>query len=113
MIPAYRKLDNEDTTKNEESFKKARDVLGDNGALLIFPEGTSVEGRTLLPIKSGVARIAIQSGVKIQQVSITYLEPQEFRSYVTMGYQEPISVTEYGEDVKGINFRDRSSIKAG
>ncbi|GEM_PF-5360661 len=112
MVPAYRRSDNEDTKKNEESFKEAIDVLKNSGAFVIFPEGTSTEGRTLLPIKSGAARIALQSGlpVKIQPVTITYLEPKEFRSYVTVTYHDPISVSEK-DDVKTLTSEIEKRLK--
>lgn len=111
MVPAYRKSDHQDTGKNQESFKEAIEILKSEGAFLVFPEGTSSEGRTVLPIKSGTARIAIQSGLplKIQPVSITYLEPREFRSYVTIKYHEPI-IQEYS-DVKALTEVIESRLK--
>lgn len=111
VIPAYRKSDNQDTKKNEESFKEVINILNNNGAFVIFPEGTSSEGRKLLPIKTGAARIAIQSGVKIQPVSITYFEPQEFRSYVTVTYHVPIDVKQFNGQVREVTLELENRLK--
>lgn len=103
MIPIYRRSDEENTAQNLESFAEAIKVLVDGKAIVIFPEGTSSERRVLLQLKTGAARIALQSesqadfalGLKIQPVSITYSSPRAFQSSVTLIFHEPIQVSDY------------------
>ena len=47
--------------RNSGAFKEMLQVLASNGAVLIFPEGTSHSNRELAPLKSGLARIALQA----------------------------------------------------
>ena len=47
--------------RNSGAFKEMLHVLAGNGAVLIFPEGTSHSNRELAPLKSGLARIALQA----------------------------------------------------
>jgi len=47
--------------RNSEAFQEMLQVLSRNGAVLIFPEGTSHSHRQLAPLKSGLARIALQA----------------------------------------------------
>jgi 1-acyl-sn-glycerol-3-phosphate acyltransferase len=103
MIPVYRASDNQDTSKNLSSFTEAIDLLLKGKALCIFPEGTSTEQRNLLPLKTGIARIAFDAAVKsnweidikIQPISITYLSPRIFQSSVTLTIDSAISILEY------------------
>ena len=47
-MPVYRKIDDEDNMgKNKDSFKKGYEILENNGAFLIFPEGVSIGKRVL------------------------------------------------------------------
>lgn len=47
--------------RNSGAFEEMLQVLADNGAVLIFPEGTSHSNKELAPLKSGLARIALQA----------------------------------------------------
>ena len=52
LIPIYRKIDDEENMgKNEDSFIKGYEILENNGAFLIFPEGISMGKRILEKIK--------------------------------------------------------------
>ena len=103
MIPVYRASDNQDTSQNSASFQEAIKALINNNALCIFPEGTSTEQRNLLPLKTGISRIAFEAAVetgwavdiKIQPISITYLSPRIFQSSVTLTIDKPISILDY------------------
>src|SRR5689334_9028314 len=48
-------------TRNYGAFEEMLHVLAGSGAVLIFPEGTSHSNRELAPLKSGLARIALQA----------------------------------------------------
>ncbi len=47
--------------RNSGAFREMLQVLSDNGAVLIFPEGTSHGNKELAPLKSGLARVALQA----------------------------------------------------
>ena len=112
-IPIYRRADAqvgdrpatvaEVAAQNEKSFGKSYDYLGRGGALLIFPEGTSISERKLRPLKTGAARIALgtearhnfQLGLRIQCVGINYFDPSRFRSDVLLNPAPPIRVADY------------------
>lgn len=84
---------------NEAAFKEAHNVLADGGRILIFPEGVSHDDPFLHPLKTGVARMAIEAvsttnqNVVIQPVVIDYSEKSEFRSELYIHYCTPIVVT--------------------
>ena len=103
MLPIYRRIDNSDMSKNQDTFAAVCQKLLVGGAVLIFPEGTSTERRVLLPIKTGAARIALQAvsqagtnlGICVQPVSITYENIYSFQSAVTVTAAEPIDAAQY------------------
>jgi 1-acyl-sn-glycerol-3-phosphate acyltransferase len=47
--------------RNSGAFEEMLQVLASNGAVMIFPEGTSHSNKDLAPLKSGLARIALQA----------------------------------------------------
>lgn len=69
VVPLRRasdELDPKDSRKtkpgrNSSAFREMLHVLAANGAVLIFPEGTSHSNKELVPLKSGLARIALQA----------------------------------------------------
>ena len=50
-----------DRSRNEQAFAEIFKLLGRNGALLIFPEGKSHNEAGLEPLKTGLARLALQA----------------------------------------------------
>jgi 1-acyl-sn-glycerol-3-phosphate acyltransferase len=50
-----------DRSRNHEAFREIADVLARNGAVLIFPEGKSHNEIGLEPLKTGLARLALQA----------------------------------------------------
>jgi 1-acyl-sn-glycerol-3-phosphate acyltransferase len=93
-IPVYRKQDNT-TGSNEETFARAREVLGRGGSIAIFPEGTTHDDPRLRELKTGAARIAL--GAHAQELSVVptgiyYTEKQVFRSSALVLFGEPIRV---------------------
>lgn len=103
LVPVFRRQDNVDVTKNDESFKFAADLISLGKAIVIFPEGASLGERRLGPLKTGAARIACQAehlanftlGLKIQPVGITYSQFKRFRSSVTVHVAEPITLIDW------------------
>ena len=50
-----------DRSRNVRAFEEILNLLGRNGALLIFPEGKSHNETGLEPLKTGLARLALQA----------------------------------------------------
>jgi 1-acyl-sn-glycerol-3-phosphate acyltransferase len=103
LVPIYRRQDNADMTKNADTFRVAAETLRRGAAVAIFPEGTSMGEMRLLPLKSGVARIAFQAeasagwslNLRIQSLGITYSDMYRFRSSATVTASEPIVVSAF------------------
>ncbi len=112
IIPVYRQQDDPTQMhKNEETFLKCFEHLGNGGTILIFPEGISITERKLRPIKTGAARIALGAeekypnlGVKIACVGLNYEDPHTFRRDVYIGFSEPILVSDYSGKFKKDDF---------
>ena len=106
LLPVYRRFDSsQDMEKNTSVFEGVVSRLREGGAVLVFPEGQSSAQRTLLKIKTGAARMALQGilseplleSLTVQPVGITYSEFFRFRSSVTLTFGEPIPVKPFGE----------------
>ena len=61
-----------DRSRNLEAFREIADLLARGGAVLIFPEGKSHNELGLEPLKTGLARLALQArdGGAIEGISI-------------------------------------------
>lgn len=76
-------------------FKRLRD----GGAVCIFPEGGSHDRTELLPLKAGVAIMALgslaenpDSGLKIVPCGMNYFHPNKFRSRAVVEFGSPFEV---------------------
>jgi len=107
VIPIYRQKDDPSLmSKNKEIFIKCFEHLEDGGALLMFPEGTSITERKLRPIKTGAARIALgaeaqnnfQLGINIITVGLNYANPHKFNRDLFINIGKPIKVSYFKED---------------
>ncbi len=98
--PAETLTDAEREARNEDAFRASFELLGNGGALLIFPEGSSVLERRLRPLKTGAARIALgtearhgwQSGLRIVPIGLNYADARRFRSEVFISVGPPLDV---------------------
>jgi 1-acyl-sn-glycerol-3-phosphate acyltransferase len=68
-----------DRSRNAGAFKEILNLLGRNGAVLIFPEGKSHNELGLEPLKTGLARLALQArdksaikGLKILPLGLVF-----------------------------------------
>lgn len=105
VIPVYRKKDLPPGEKrdNAASFIKCYDFFDKNGAILIFPEGTSVNELKLREIKTGTARIALgyeaergfPGTLHINTVALNYSDSLRFRSMVSMIINPAFKVSEF------------------
>jgi len=108
VIPVYRKKDVKpgEIQDNRSSFRKCYEFFDREGALLIFPEGTSVNELKLRDIKTGTARIALgyeaqnnfDGELKIVTVAINYSDSLRFRSMVSMVINPAFKVKEYQKE---------------
>jgi 1-acyl-sn-glycerol-3-phosphate acyltransferase len=99
VIPVYRRQDDpSQMSRNDETFRACHALLDRGGAVLIFPEGHSLVDRSLLPIKTGAARIALgqearpgQEGrLTLLPIGLHFVERTTFRSDVEVTIGTPI-----------------------
>ena len=88
--------------RNAGAFQEMLQVLAGNGAVLIFPEGTSHSNKQLAPLKSGLARIALQARdtarireVQIVPIGLLFENKATPGSTVGVIVGEPIDVDEW------------------
>ncbi len=88
-LPVLRRQEgNVDPARNRETFAAASAHLAAGGAVLIFPEGTSQPEPTLMPLRSGAARMLLEAeaatdgtlGVALVPIGLVYHEPGTFRA---------------------------------
>ncbi|HEX6903464.1 MAG TPA: lysophospholipid acyltransferase family protein [Thermoanaerobaculia bacterium] len=97
-IPVYRRQDEGvDPAKNAETFARSHELLGSGGVLALFPEGGSHNEPGLLPLKTGAARIVLESekkypglGVRIVPVGLLFDSRETFRSRALIQVGPPI-----------------------
>lgn len=93
-----------DPARNTSAFQEMLQVLGHNGAVLIFPEGTSHSNKELAPLKSGLARIALQArdanikSVQIVPVGLVFENKATPGSIVGVRVAAPIDVDTWTGD---------------
>lgn len=88
--------------------------LGEGGCIGIFPEGGSHDRTELLPLKAGVAVMALgamaedpNANVKIVPVGMNYFHAHKFRSRAVIEFGKPIEPTaELVEEYKNGNKRE-------
>jgi glycerol-3-phosphate O-acyltransferase / dihydroxyacetone phosphate acyltransferase len=88
-----------DNLGNDQAFAECRAVLARAGVLSIFPEGKTHDRLRVEPIKTGVARIAIDAvrerpdlDLRIIPVGLNYLVREAFRSDVHVAFGPAIHV---------------------
>ena len=107
-VPVYRQKDGVDTRKNEQSFEAINQTLRDRAVIALFPGGESLNSIGLRPLRSGVARMAVNAelsveggiGVQIVPVGVTYERRDRLRGLASTVIGPPIDVApilaEYG-----------------
>lgn len=102
VIPVYRKSDpGVDPRQNAETFAMSRRALAAGEAVALFPEGVSHTEPRLLPLKTGAARIALESAaeldpggppLRILPVGLAFDARDRFRSRALVLVGEPLAV---------------------
>ncbi|RME01378.1 MAG: hypothetical protein D6814_01640, partial [Calditrichaeota bacterium] len=99
VIPVYRRQDDPDKMdQNVKMFQECTLALSRGEAIGIFPEGTSDVVRKVKTIKTGAARIVLESeaehnyqlGIKLIPVGLHFYSISHFRSRVLANFGEPI-----------------------
>lgn len=119
VIPIYRQKDDPSLmNKNKDVFIKCFEHLENGGALLMFPEGTSITERKLRQIKTGAARIALgaeaqnnfELGVHIITIGLNYANPHKFNRDLFINIGKPISVVDFKEDYSRDEFQGAENL---
>jgi 1-acyl-sn-glycerol-3-phosphate acyltransferase len=84
-IPVHRRNDpGSDPAQNAAMFAAATATLASGGAILIFPEGVSQAEPRLMPLRTGVARMALAAAADVMPtllpVGLVYQDPGTFRT---------------------------------
>lgn len=95
-IPVYREQDVEENAgrgvrANLATFEACRERLSAGQAIALFPEGVSQPQPRLLPLRTGVARIALDAGgpVTILPVGLVYEPPDRERGTILVLVGDP------------------------
>lgn len=108
-IPVYRREENEGEVDNQQAFDRVYEVIQSRNCMGIFPEGVSHAESRLVKLKTGTARIALESATRgtedlaIVPCGLNYIHRHRFRSQVLIEFGEPIEIDEqwtraYGDD---------------
>ena len=89
--------------RNAETFRHCREMFADGAVIAMFPEGVSQEDRTVLQLKTGAARIALEQAAMgpppvvpaLIPTGIHYANRTAFGSEVTVSVGEPIDLAPY------------------
>ena len=106
VIPIYRREDAPgQMDQNVFAFQACYEVLESGETIGIFPEGTSDMFRKVKKVKTGAARIALETekrnnyqlGLKVIPIGLYFFSRSRFRSKVLMNVGEPVKLESYFE----------------
>lgn len=98
VIPVHRRADGAVASDNVGTFSDAVAALAQGSMVAVFPEGTTHDDPSIRPLRTGVARIAIQAAaegvadVRIVPVGVTYEDKVAVRGRAIVSYGTPIEV---------------------
>lgn len=101
IIPVQRRVDTGDAADNTSTFAAAIEALRDRHLLAVFPEGTTHDDPSIRPLRTGVARIALQAsaagveGIRIIPIGITYEDKVAVRGRALVHFGPPIDVPDH------------------
>lgn len=108
-LPLYRRVDaGEDMRQNQRTFAACHELLRQGRCIALFPEGLSHNATSLLPVKTGAARIALGAisildedgdesfddmpALRIVPVGLYYTSKTSFRSEALLRFGEYLEV---------------------
>ncbi|HYH81113.1 MAG TPA: lysophospholipid acyltransferase family protein [Longimicrobium sp.] len=113
-VPVYREQDYPgETARNEDTFRAVWDALAQGDAVGIFPEGTSHSNPSLVPLKTGAARIALGAARRtggafpIVPVGLSFREKETFRSEALAVTGDPVA----WDDLAAAGPEDRDAVR--
>jgi glycerol-3-phosphate O-acyltransferase / dihydroxyacetone phosphate acyltransferase len=102
VVPIHRRRDGGGASQNTSSFAACHAALADGVHIAIFPEGEMHLEPSLLPLKTGAARIALGAadeagvrGITIVPVGLVYDDRGRFRSDTEIHYGAPIAIDDH------------------
>jgi 1-acyl-sn-glycerol-3-phosphate acyltransferase len=109
-----------DPSRNQGAFDRVMKVLCESGVVLIFPEGKSHNEPTLAPIRTGLARIALQardaegiSSVSILPLGLKFQAKGDPNSAVVAEFGDPIKIDSLGDiTVEGLTSLVEARLRA-
>lgn len=109
MLPVYRIRDGWNTiTNNNAVFKACTELLNNDEAICVFPEGNHNLKRTVRPLSKGFTRIIFEAfdkfpdlNIKIIPVGLSYINAEMYGDSVSLIYGKPI-------DSKIFNLENRN-----
>lgn len=123
-IPVYRPSDNPALVhQNASMFRAAHDALRAGAAVGIFPEGMSHDAPSLVPLRTGAARIALRArsqlggAFPVIPVGLVFRNKEEFRSGAHVLIGDPVSWNgldggeESAGDVKELTARIEAALR--
>ncbi|GEM_PF-474435 len=94
-----------DPARNAESFRAVTNALAGGMAIVVFPEGKSHSEPQLAPLRTGLARMALQArdgqnvrGIQIIPIGLLFEQKEQPRSQVLVQVGAPIHVDSIAED---------------
>ncbi len=106
VIPVYRRQDDPDKMdRNLQTFSACYDVLDRGETIGIFPEGTSDMARRVHKLKTGAARITLETAARnnfdtdlqVIPVGLYFFSRSHFRSRVLANFGRPIDLVPFYE----------------
>jgi glycerol-3-phosphate O-acyltransferase/dihydroxyacetone phosphate acyltransferase len=114
-IPVYRQQD--DPTRmaeNTQTFAAVEQALGSGAAVGLFPEGTTHDAPALQPLKTGAARIALQTAQRLGRafpvvpIGLHFADRGTFRSEAAAVIGAPVE----WDDLAGRSPTERDAVRA-
>jgi len=103
MLPVYRIRDGFNViSKNNDIFKTCSELLNNNEAVVIFPEGSHNLNRTVRPLSKGFTRIVFDTlalyptlDLNLIPVGLNYKNPEKFVDEVSIHFGKPIKSQDF------------------
>ena len=117
LIPVRRPQDHAGPADNEQAFGAAIAALRAGETVALFPEGTTHDETRLMPLRTGVARIAIQaaasgvSGVRVVPVGIAYEDKTVLRGRALVELGPPLGIDGELESIRRRTTDEREVVR--